>query len=114
MERPLLDTAPEFFQARQAICYVVAGNQACVDCPHGGADHPIRLNVNQHFARTGLGFGYRVSAIENWRICISPAWRIASARITSGRGSASNQACLSDFETDIPAARPFHGCVGES
>jgi tetratricopeptide (TPR) repeat protein len=32
-------------QARQAICYVVAGNQVCVDCPYGGTDHPVWLNA---------------------------------------------------------------------
>jgi hypothetical protein len=45
MERSVLDTAPEFPQARQAIRYSVAGNQACVDCPYGGTDRPVRLDA---------------------------------------------------------------------
>jgi hypothetical protein len=29
--------------------------------------------INHHFARTGLCFGYRISPIEDRRICVSPA-----------------------------------------
>jgi hypothetical protein len=43
-DRGLLHAPPEFLQPRQAVLRRVAGDQAGVDRPDGGADNPVRLD----------------------------------------------------------------------
>jgi hypothetical protein len=83
MERSLLDTAPEFPQARQAIRYSVAGNQACVYCPYGGTDHPVRLDacIVQRLINADL-VGSQSTAALKYRNDLADIWRQRGAAPT--------------------------------
>ena len=64
---PLRHAVPEFTQPRDAIGWLVAGDQGAIDGADRGADHPIRLDAALHerLVDAGLVGAERAAALEH-------------------------------------------------